>query len=153
MKKFGFLDQADKYLKDAGMETIVIDGVEPNPSVKTVKRGAAEMAAFQPDWIVAIGGGSALDAAKVMWCFYEHPELSFEDIIQPGSMPGLRNKAKFAAIPSTSGTASEITAFSVMQEVCLPMLQMFLLWSKFILSLIASPSLQMLEFVSVKSQF
>ncbi|MBF9017721.1 MULTISPECIES: iron-containing alcohol dehydrogenase [unclassified Oceanispirochaeta] len=116
MKKFGFLDQADKYLKDAGMETIVIDGVEPNPSVKTVKRGAAEMAAFQPDWIVAIGGGSALDAAKVMWCFYEHPELSFEDIIEPGSMPGLRNKAKFVAIPSTSGTASEITAFSVITD-------------------------------------
>lgn len=116
MKKFGFLDQADKYLKDAGMETIIIDGVEPNPSVKTVKRGAAEMAAFQPDWIIAIGGGSALDAAKVMWCFYEHPELSFEDIIEPGSMPGLRNKAKFAAIPSTSGTASEITAFSVITD-------------------------------------
>lgn len=116
MKKFGFLDQADAYLKKAGMETITIDGVEPNPSVQTVKRGAAEMAAFQPDWIVAIGGGSALDAAKVMWCFYEHPELSFEDIIEPGSMPGLRNKAKFAAIPSTSGTASEITAFSVITD-------------------------------------
>lgn len=116
MKKFGFLDQADKYLKEAGMETIIIDGVEPNPSVKTVKRGAAEMAAFQPDWIIAIGGGSALDAAKVMWCFYEHPDLSFEDIIEPGSMPGLRNKAKFAAIPSTSGTASEITAFSVITD-------------------------------------
>ncbi|MDC7232178.1 MAG: iron-containing alcohol dehydrogenase [Spirochaetales bacterium] len=116
MKKFGFLDQAKQYLEDAGMETIIIDGVEPNPSVETVKRGGAEMTAFGPDWIVAIGGGSALDAAKVMWCFYEHPELSFEDIIEPGSMPGLRNKAKFAAIPSTSGTASEITAFSVITD-------------------------------------
>jgi len=116
MKKFGFLDQAAELLKKAGMETIVIDGVEPNPSVETVKRGAKEMEAFGPDWIVAIGGGSALDAAKVMWCFYEHPELSFEDIIEPGSMPGLRNKAKFAAIPSTSGTASEITAFSVITD-------------------------------------
>ena len=116
MKKFGFLEQAAELLKKAGMETIVIDGVEPNPSVETVKRGAKEMEAFGPDWIVAIGGGSALDAAKVMWCFYEHPELSFEDIIEPGSMPGLRNKAKFAAIPSTSGTASEITAFSVITD-------------------------------------
>jgi len=116
MKKYGFLDQAEGFLKDAGMETIIIDGVEPNPSVETVKRGAAAMTEFQPDWIVAIGGGSALDAAKVMWCFYEHPHLSFEDIIQPGSMPGLRNKAKFAAIPSTSGTASEITAFSVITD-------------------------------------
>ncbi|QEN08753.1 iron-containing alcohol dehydrogenase [Oceanispirochaeta crateris] len=116
MKKFGFLDQAEKLLQKAGMETIIIDGVEPNPSVLTVKRGAAEMNAFNPDWIVAIGGGSALDAAKIMWCFYEHPKLSFEDIIEPGSMPALRNKAKFVAIPSTSGTASEITAFSVITD-------------------------------------
>lgn len=116
MKKFGFLDQADKLLKEAGMETILIDGVEPNPSVKTVKKGAEAMQAFGPDWIVAIGGGSALDAAKVMWCFYEHPQLSFEDIIEVGSMPPLRNKAKFIAIPSTSGTASEITAFSVITD-------------------------------------
>jgi alcohol dehydrogenase class IV len=116
MKKFGFLDQADKLLKDAGMETILIDGVEPNPSVQTVKKGAEAMQAFGPDWIVAIGGGSALDAAKVMWCFYEHPHLDFEDIIEVGSMPPLRNKAKFIAIPSTSGTASEITAFSVITD-------------------------------------
>ena len=116
MKKFGFLDQADSYLKTAGMETILIDGVEPNPSVDTVMRGAAVMQEFGPDWIIAIGGGSALDAAKVMWCFYEHPQLTFSDIIEPGSMPPLRNKAKFAAIPSTSGTASEITAFSVITD-------------------------------------
>lgn len=116
MKKFGFLDQAAKILKDGGIESIVIDGVEPNPSVKTVIRGAKAMQEFEPDWIVAIGGGSALDAAKVMWCFYEHPELKFEDIIAVGSMPPLRNKARFIAIPSTSGTASEITAFSVITD-------------------------------------
>jgi alcohol dehydrogenase class IV len=116
MKRFGFLDQVAKLLKKAGMETIVIDGVEPNPSVKTVRRGAHAMLKFGPDWIVAIGGGSALDAAKVMWCFYEHPDLSFEDIIEVGSMPPLRNKARFVAIPSTSGTASEITAFSVITD-------------------------------------
>ena len=116
MKKFGFLDQAQALLKKAGMESIIIDGVEPNPSVETVWRGAHAMQDFQPDWIVAIGGGSALDAAKVMWCFYEHPHLQFEDIITPGSMPPLRNKARFVAIPSTSGTASEITAFSVITD-------------------------------------
>ena len=116
MKKAGFLDKAATLLKNAGMETIVIDGVEPNPSVETVRRGAKDMEAFGPDWIVAIGGGSAIDAAKVMWCFYEHPDLSFEDILEPGSMPSLRNKARFAAIPSTSGTASEITAFSVITD-------------------------------------
>ena len=116
MKKHGFLDRAAALLQQAGMQTIVIDGVEPNPSVATVRRGAQEMLAFGPDWIVAIGGGSALDAAKVMWCFYEHPQLSFEDIIPVGSMPPLRNKARFVAIPSTSGTASEITAFSVITD-------------------------------------
>jgi len=116
MKKSGFLDAAAAYLKEAGMQTIVIDGVEPNPSVDTVLRGAEAMQKFGPDWIVAIGGGSAIDAAKVMWCFYEHPGIKFEDIIAPGSMPPLRNKARFAAVPSTSGTASEITAFSVITD-------------------------------------
>ena len=116
MHKFGFLEQAAALLRQAGMETRVVDGVEPNPSVATVRRGAEAMLAFQPDWIVAIGGGSALDAAKVMWCFYEHPHLKFEDILTPGSMPPLRNKARFVAIPSTSGTASEITAFSVITD-------------------------------------
>ena len=116
MKKNGFLDQAKTFLEKAGMETLVIDGVEPNPSIETVKRGGREMEAFGPDWIVAIGGGSAIDAAKVMWCFYEHPGLAFDAIIQPGSMPALRGKARFAAIPSTSGTASEITAFSVITD-------------------------------------
>jgi len=116
MKKAGFLDKAVALLKKAGLETIIIDGVEPNPSVETVKRGADAMIKFGPDWIVAIGGGSAIDAAKVMWCFYEHPGITFESIIQPGSMPPLRNKARFVAIPSTSGTASEITAFSVITD-------------------------------------
>ncbi|HRZ64273.1 MAG TPA: iron-containing alcohol dehydrogenase [Spirochaetia bacterium] len=116
MRKSGFLDKAAALLKKAGMQTIVIDGVEPNPSVETVRRGAKEMEAFGPDWIVAIGGGSAIDAAKVMWCFYEHPGLAFEDIIAPGSMPALRAKARFVAVPSTSGTASEITAFSVITD-------------------------------------
>ncbi|MDC0610768.1 iron-containing alcohol dehydrogenase [Vibrio sp.] len=116
MKRFGFLDQCQAHLAEAGIESIIIDGVEPNPSVATVWRGAEAMQKFEPDWIVAIGGGSALDAAKVMWCFYEHPHLKFEDIIEVGSMPPLRNKAKFIAIPSTSGTASEITAFSVITD-------------------------------------
>lgn len=116
MKRFGFLDKAISELNKAGMECTVIDNVEPNPSVETVWRGAKAMLEFQPDWIVAIGGGSALDAAKVMWCFYEHPTLTFEDIIPVGSMPALRNKARFVAIPSTSGSASEITAFSVITD-------------------------------------
>jgi alcohol dehydrogenase class IV len=116
MRRFGFLAEAERLLQKGGFATIIIDGVEPNPSVTTVLRGAKQMLEFEPDWIVAIGGGSALDAAKVMWCFYEHPNLTFEEIVPVGAMPPLRNKARFAAIPSTSGTASEITAFSVITD-------------------------------------
>ncbi|OLQ95486.1 butanol dehydrogenase [Vibrio ponticus] len=117
MKKFGFIAQTQALLGEAGIDSLVFDGVEPNPSVQTVVKGAQAMRDFEPDWIIAIGGGSALDAAKIMWCFYEHPQLGFEDIIPVGSMPALRNKAKFVAIPSTSGTASEITAFSVITDL------------------------------------
>lgn len=116
MKKFGFLDKTVEYLKEAGIKSIIVDGVEPNPSVETVERGKEAMLEFEPDWVIAIGGGSALDAAKIMWAFYEHPELEFSDIIEVASIPELRKKAKFIAIPSTSGTASEITAFSVITD-------------------------------------
>ena len=116
MKKFGFLDRAVAYLKEAGMEVRLIEGVEPDPSVETVMRGAAVMQEFQPDWIVAMGGGSPIDAAKAMWAFYEYPEITFEDLITPFSFPTLRQKAKFCAIPSTSGTATEVTAFAVITD-------------------------------------
>lgn len=115
MKKFGFLDQAKEELEKAGMEVMIIDGVEPNPSIDTVVEGGKKMAEFNPDWIIAIGGGSALDAAKIMWVYYEYPETKFEDLVA-GKFPTLRKKAKFIAIPSTSGTASEITAFSVISD-------------------------------------
>ena len=69
MKRFGFLDKAVGYLKEAGMEVELFEGVEPDPSVETVMRGAEAMRKFQPDWIVAIGGGSPIDAAKAMWAF------------------------------------------------------------------------------------
>lgn len=112
MKRFGFLDRIVKNLEEAGMEVQVIEGVEPDPSVETVMKGAELMRQFEPDWIVAVGGGSPIDAAKAMWAFYEYPETTFEDLITPFSFPTLRTKAKFAAIPSTSGTATEVTAFS-----------------------------------------
>lgn len=116
MKKFGFLDKALNYLKEAGIETKLIENVEPDPSVETVMRGAAIMREFQPDWIISMGGGSPIDAAKAMWVFYEYPDTTFEDIIKPFSFPTLRQKAKFIAIPSTSGTATEVTAFSVITD-------------------------------------
>lgn len=116
MKRQGFLDKAVDYLKDAGMEVDVIEGVEPDPSVETVMKGAKRMQEFGPDWIVAMGGGSPIDAAKAMWAFYEYPDTKFEDLITPFGFPKLRTKAKFAAIPSTSGTATEVTAFSVITD-------------------------------------
>ena len=116
MKRMGFLDRAVQYLKDGGMEVELFEGVEPDPSVETVMRGAEAMRKFQPDWIVAMGGGSPIDAAKAMWVFYEYPETSFEAIITPFSFPKLRTKAHFCAIPSTSGTATEVTAFSVITD-------------------------------------
>ena len=116
MKRQGFLDKAVNYLKEGGMEVQLFEGVEPDPSVETVMKGAEAMRAFEPDWIVAMGGGSPIDAAKAMWAFYEYPEISFEDLITPFSFPELRQKAKFAAIPTTSGTATEVTAFSVITD-------------------------------------
>ncbi len=79
-------------------------------------RGAAAMREFQPDWIVSIGGGSPIDAAKAMWAFYEYPGTTFEQLCIPFNFPELRTKAKFCAIPSTSGTATEVTAFSVITD-------------------------------------
>lgn len=113
MKKFGFLEQVENYLKEAGMEVELFEGVEPDPSVETVMKGAEAMRKFEPDWIVAMGGGSPIDAAKAMWIFYEYPEFTFEQAVVPFGLPELRQKAKFVAIPSTSGTATEVTAFSV----------------------------------------
>lgn len=116
MKRFGFLDKAISYLQEAGMEVKVIDGIEPDPSVDTVMKGAAFMQEFQPDWIVAIGGGSPIDAAKAMWIKYEYPETTFEDMCKVFGLPKLRTKAKFCAVSSTSGTATEVTAFSVITD-------------------------------------
>ncbi len=116
MKRFGFLDKVEAYLKEAGMQVTIFDGVEPDPSVETVMRGAEVMRAVQPDWIISIGGGSPIDAAKAMWAFYEYPDTTFESLCIPFNFPTLRQKAQFCAIPSTSGTATEVTAFSVITD-------------------------------------
>ena len=116
MKKFGFLDRAVAYLQEAGMEVRVFEGIEPDPSVETVMKGAQAMLDFGPDWIVAIGGGSPIDAAKAMWIKYEYPECTFEDMCKIFGIPELRKKAHFCAISSTSGTATEVTAFSIITD-------------------------------------
>lgn len=116
MKRNGFLQRAEDYLKEAGMEVRLIEGVEPDPSVTTVMNGAKLMLDFEPDWIVAMGGGSPIDAAKAMWIKYEYPEITFEQMCVVFGIPELRKKAKFCAIPSTSGTATEVTAFSIITD-------------------------------------
>ena len=116
MKKFGFLDRVVGYLNEAGMDVLIIDGIEPDPSVETVMAGAKKMQDFQPDWIIAMGGGSPIDAAKAMWIKYEYPETTFEQMCVVFGLPKLRTKAHFVAIPSTSGTATEVTAFSVITD-------------------------------------
>ena len=116
MRRGGFLQRAEAYLKEAGFEVKLIEGIESDPSVETVMKGAAVMQAFQPDWIVAMGGGSPIDAAKAMWIKYEHPEATFEDMCKVFGLPKLRTKAHFCAISSTSGTATEVTAFSIITD-------------------------------------
>lgn len=107
----GHMAKIQGYLKDAGIESMVIDDVEPDPSFETVYRGAKVMMDYGPDWIVGVGGGSAMDAAKAMWIIYEHPEIDSIDKFEAkhNNMPPLRNKARMIAIPTTSGTASEVS--------------------------------------------
>ncbi|PYG89087.1 alcohol dehydrogenase class IV [Ruminiclostridium sufflavum DSM 19573] len=117
MKKSGILQKTIDYLKEAGIESTVFEGVEPDPLFSTVYRGAEAMKQFRPDIIVGLGGGSAMDAAKAMWVYYEHPELkTLSDIVGKKPFPKLRNKAILVCIPSTSGTASEVSRSVVITE-------------------------------------
>src|SRR5690606_34585519 len=102
----------------------VIDAVEPEPSVGTVNRGAESMRDFEPDTIIALGGGSPMDAAKVMWLRYEHPEIIFADMREKFfdvrkrafKFPTLGERAKLVCIPTTSGTGAEVTPFAVITD-------------------------------------
>jgi alcohol dehydrogenase class IV len=110
MRRGGTLARVETLLREAGAETFVFEGVEPDPSFKTAARGASEMAGFKPDVIVALGGGSAMDAAKLMWVFYEHPEIkTLEEVLIASPFPKLRAKTRLVCIPSTAGTASEVS--------------------------------------------
>lgn len=102
----------------------VFDAVEPDPDITTVEKGAEQLRLFQPDTIIAIGGGSVMDAAKVMWLFYEQPEVDFKDLVQKFMdirkrafrFPELGEKAKYVGIPTTSGTGAEVTPFAVISD-------------------------------------
>ncbi len=124
MVKLGFVKKATYHLEKAGIRYEIFDEVEADPSVNTVYNGAKALERFNPDLIIALGGGSAIDAAKGMWLFYEYPETEFEtlrlkftDIRKRAvKFPFLGKKATFVAIPTTAGTGSEVTAFSVITD-------------------------------------
>lgn len=118
LEKTGILDIVRTHLSNANITTVTFAGVEPDPSFDTVKEGTKLMLEFEPDLIVAVGGGSAMDAAKAMWIYYEHPELKkLSDILPPNEFPTLRSKAKLVCIPSTAGTASEVSRSIVITDM------------------------------------
>ncbi len=126
MVSLGYVDKILHYLnkRKESVVTEVFSEVEPDPSVETVMRGAKEMEKFHPDVIIALGGGSAMDAAKGMWLFYEYPDTEFKglhlrflDIRKRAfKFPKMGKKAKLVAIPTTSGTGSEVTSFAVISD-------------------------------------
>ncbi len=116
VKANGSLERTENYLKEAGMSTVVFSGVEADPSIDTVKKGADFFTQEQPDVIVGLGGCSAIDAAKAMWIYYEYPDSTLEELAAPFAVKPMRNKAYFVAIPSTSGTGTEITGLSVITD-------------------------------------
>ncbi|AGL00253.1 iron-containing alcohol dehydrogenase [Desulfoscipio gibsoniae] len=111
IESLGFVDKVKGYLEEAGLQTMVFSETEPDPSRDTVEKGTVLMREFKPDWIVGLGGGSSIDAAKGMWVLYEYPDLTWDEVF--GIVPPLRNKARFIAIATTSGTGSEVTCASV----------------------------------------
>ena len=126
MVKLGYVDKIEYYLRKRGesVKIEVFSEVEPDPSIDTVKAGAKAMSIAEPDVIIALGGGSAIDAAKGMWLFYEYPDVDFKglhlrflDIRKRAfKFPKMGRRAKFVAIPTTSGTGSEVTSFAVISD-------------------------------------
>lgn len=124
MVKLGYADRAQELLAEAGARVAVFSEVEPDPSVHTVRRITAFLRDFEPDLIVALGGGSPIDAAKAAWLFYELPNVDFKDVAvrfmdirkRIYKLPSLKLKARFVAIPTTSGTGSEVTAYTVITD-------------------------------------
>jgi len=126
MVKLGYVERVEHYLRQRQLPVAieVFSEVEPDPSTTTVEKGTAMMNRFKPDCIIALGGGSPMDAAKGMWLFYEYPDTDFNDLKQKFldirkrvyKYPEMGQKAKFVAIPTTSGTGSEVTPFAVITD-------------------------------------
>lgn len=126
MMKLGYVDKILYYLRKRQdrVRIEIFSDVEPDPSVETVRQGAKEMEHFKPDCIIALGGGSAMDAAKAMWLFYEYPDVDFKGLHlkfldirkRTFKFPKMGKRARFVAIPTTSGTGSEVTSFAVISD-------------------------------------
>jgi alcohol dehydrogenase class IV len=116
LHSLGFTERIAGHLRKAGMEVGYFAEVEPEPSLQTVRRGAAQLTAFAPDWIVGLGGGSAMDAAKAMWVLYERPDIE-PDAIAPFLFLGLGCRARLLAIPTTAGTGAEATGALVLTDL------------------------------------
>lgn len=120
----GYADQITSVLKSHGIETEVFFEVEADPTLSVVRKGAEQMHSFKPDLIIALGGGSPMDAAKIMWVMYEHPDTHFEDLAlrfmdirkRIYKFPKMGNKARLIAVTTTSGTGSEVTPFAVVTD-------------------------------------
>ena len=120
----GFVDKITDVLDEIQMDYKVFFDVEPDPTLATAKKGAEEMRSFEPDTIIALGGGSPMDAAKIMWVMYEHPEIRFEDLAmrfmdirkRVFKFPKMGEKAMMVAIPTSAGTGSEVTPFAVITD-------------------------------------
>ncbi|MEV4705814.1 bifunctional acetaldehyde-CoA/alcohol dehydrogenase [Actinoplanes sp. NPDC049316] len=126
MTRLGYVDRIQQVLRQraTAVTVQVIDDVEPEPSIDTVQRGAAVMRSFRPDTIIALGGGSPIDAAKVMWLLYEHPDVNFADMREKFvdvrkrafRFPTLGRLAQLVCVPTTSGTGAEVTPFAVITD-------------------------------------
>ena len=122
--ELGYVAKVTAILDEAGVDYKIFSDVEPDPTLAIAKKGAAEMASFEPDTIIALGGGSPMDAAKIMWVLYEHPEVKFEDLamrfmdirkrVYP--FPAMGQKAMMISIPTSAGTGSEVTPFAVITD-------------------------------------
>jgi alcohol dehydrogenase class IV len=115
IRSLGYVDIVLKYLNEAGFDVEVFDEVKPEPSIEDIIAGAEKLSNFSPDWIIGLGGGSCMDAAKAMWVLYERPDVNLADI-SPLLKLGLRKKARLVCIPTTSGTGSEASWVMVITD-------------------------------------
>ena len=116
MLQLGYVQQVQEVLAAAGKEARVFSEVEPEPCLETVRRCAAEMEAFHPNWVIGLGGGSCMDAAKISWFIYERPDVDLEGI-NPLEEYGLRAKARLMTIPTTAGSGSEVSQAALIKDV------------------------------------